>query len=248
LGKDLRPPAAKRRYGKGIYFLNFILFIIPVTYFAYQPLLRSFAGIIMIDDPAEKSDAILVLSGGEPGRAWGAADLYNRRLGDYVMVTKERPENEESELLERGIEWVDSRGNYVRVLRGLGVPKEKIILVDPPVDSTLDELQRVRQVCLEHNWRSLIIVTANYHTRRTRMAARYAFGPEFRVAVVPSPHGGLNTNAWWKNHADVRTFLIEFEKLVAYTLYIGPRILARDIWTSRSDTSQSSISLASPNS
>jgi hypothetical protein len=71
------------------------------------------------------------------------------------------------------------------------------------------------------------------------MTARYVFGSQFRVAVVASPHGGLQTNAWWKNHADVRTFLIEFEKLVAYTLYIGPRIVARDVWTSRSDTNPS---------
>ena len=248
MGKNLRPPATKRRYGKGIYFLNFVLFIIPVTYFGYQPLLRACAWIIMIDDPVQKSDAIVVLSGGEPGRAWGAADLYKQNLADYVMVTKERPEKEETELLERGIEWVDSRSNYVRVLRGLGVPEEKIVLVDPPVDNTLDELRQVREACLKHNWKSLIIVTANYHTRRTRMAAHYAFGPDFRVAVVPSPHGGLHTNGWWKNHGDVRTFLIEFEKLVAYTLYIGPRILARDIWTSRSDTSHSSMLLASPNS
>ena len=248
MGKNLRPPATKRRYGKGIYFLNFILFIIPVTYFGYQPLLRASTWIIMIDDPVRKSDAIVVLSGGEPGRAWGAADLYQQNLADYVMVTKERPENEEKELLDRGIEWVDSRSNYVRVLRGLGVPEEKIVLVDPPVDNTLDELRQVREACLKHNWKSLIIVTANYHTRRTRMAARYAFGPEFRVAVVASPHGGLHTNAWWKNYADVRTFLIEFEKLVAYTLYIGPRIVARDVWTNRSDTSHSSMSLASPNS
>jgi hypothetical protein len=125
LGKNLKPPATKRRYGKGIYFLNFILFIIPVAYFGYQPLLRSCAWIVMIDDPVRKSDAILVLSGGEPGRVWGAADLYNQKLADYVIVTNERPEKEQTELLERGIEWVDNRGNYVRVLRGLGVPEDR---------------------------------------------------------------------------------------------------------------------------
>lgn len=240
--------AAKRKFGKRIYFLNFVLLIIPLTYFGYQPVLRYCASIVIVNEPIEKSDAIVVLAGGEPGRAWGAADLYNRGLADYVIVTRDQVTPEEAELLQRGIELVDGRGNYIRVLRGLGVPSDKIVNVEKPTDDTLSEMEQIRNLCLEKKWRSLIIVTANYHTRRTRMAARYVLGPEFKFSVTASSHGGLNSREWWSRRSDVRTFLIEFEKLVAYTLYIGPKILARDLWTSRSDTSRSNISWASPNS
>jgi hypothetical protein len=233
---------------KKLYLLNFVLFLIPVTYFGYQPLLRYCAWIVMIDDPVQKSDAILPLAGGEPGRAWGAADLYNKKTADYIIVTKEKTDVDEDQLLKRGIDLVDSQGNYIKVLRGMGVPEDRIVRIDIPVDNTLQELERVRQLCVDRNWKSLIVVTANYHTRRARLLARYTFGPDFRVTVVATAHGKWDSNAWWKTHGDVRTFLIEFEKLVAYTLYIGPRILARDVWTSRSDTSHSSMSLASPNS
>ena len=57
------------------------------------------------------------------------------------------------------------------------------------------------------------------------MVARYIFGKTMDVAVVASPHGGLNRENWWNERGDVRTFLIEFEKLVAYTLYIWPRMI-----------------------
>ena len=248
MGKALRPSAAKRKYGKGIYFLNVVLFLIPVTYFGYKPLLRFCAYAIVIDETIHKSDAILALAGGEPGRAWGAADLYNQKLAEYVIVTKEKPMVEEGELIRRGIELVDGQGNYIRVLRGFGVPEDRIITIHKPSDDTVTELQIVRDLCRERNWKSLIIVTANYHTRRARMAARYAFGPDFKIAVAGSAHGGINPDGWWKTRRDVRTFLIEFEKLVAYTLYIGPQILARNLWTSRNDTSHSNISLASPGS
>lgn len=244
MGKGMKPPGTKRKFGKGLLLINFILFMIPVTYFGYQPLLRLSASAIMTNDEPKKSDAILVLAGGEPGRAWEAADLYNARLAQYVIVTKERPTVDEEELQRRGIELVDGRGNYIRVLRGLGVPEDKIITVETPVEDTLAEMQRVRELCAKKNWKSVIIVTANYHTRRARLAGRYAFGSNFQLAVVGSKHGGLDRNAWWKNRGDVRTFLIEFEKLVAYTLYIGPRML----WTSRNDTSQQSSSLVSSGS
>ncbi|HYR44126.1 MAG TPA: YdcF family protein [Terriglobia bacterium] len=231
-----------------MYLLNFVLFMIPITYFGYQPLLRHCASLIVVEDPIYKSDALLVLAGGEPGRAWGAAELYNQKMADYVIVTKDKPTFEEDELRKRGIELVDGRGNYIRVLRGMGVPDNKIVTIDTPTDHTFEELQRVRELCVERNWKSLIIVTANYHTRRARMAARYIFDRDFQVGVVGTPHGGINPNAWWKSRSDLRTFLIEFEKLVAYTLYIGPRTLARHLWTSRSDTSHSNTLLAFPNS
>jgi len=244
----VKASAAKRKYGKRIYFLNFVLFIIPLTYLGYQPLLRYCASIVIVDEPLEKSDAIVALAGGEPGRPWGAADLYNRGLGDYVIVTRDQVKPEEIDLHQRGIELVDGHGNYIRVLRGLGVPNDKIVSVEKPTDDTISEMEQIRNLCLERKWRSLIIVTSNYHTRRTRMAARYILGRDFKFSVTPSPHGGLNSREWWKSRSDVRTFLIEFEKLVAYTLYIGPKILARDVWTSRSDTNRSNISLASPSS
>jgi hypothetical protein len=110
-------------------------------------------------------------------------------------------------------------------LRGLGVPQEKVITVEEPVDDTFTELRQIRELLEARKWKSVILVTTNYHTRRTRLTARYVLGPGFDLAVVASKHGGLDPDAWWKNNGDVRTFLIEFEKLVAYTLYIWPRMV-----------------------
>ena len=229
MGKSLKPKLpprpAKWLSGWRLFLINFVLFMIPAAYFGYPMLLRWSASIIMTNEEPEKSDAILVLAGGEPGRAWEAADLFNAKLAQYVIVTTDKTSLDEGELQRRGIELVDGRGNYIRVLRGLGVPEDKIITVETPVDNTLTEMQLARDLCDRRNWNSVIVVTSNYHTRRAGLTARYVFGPRFRIAVVASKHGGLNRDAWWKSHGDLRTFLIEFEKLVAYTLYLGPRIL-----------------------
>jgi len=225
LGKGLKPKAGKRPSKKTLLAVNFVLFMIPLTYYGYSPFLRYCASILMVDEPPRTSDAIVVLAGGDPGRAWEGADLYNAKLAQWVVVTKDSPALDEDQLRSYGIELVDGRGNYIRVLRGLGVPEDRIITVETPVEDTFSEIERVRELAEERNWKSLIIVTANYHTRRTRLTARYLLGSKFEAAVVASKHGGLDRVAWWKNNADVRTFLIEFQKLVAYTLYIWPRMV-----------------------
>jgi uncharacterized SAM-binding protein YcdF (DUF218 family) len=142
-----------------------------------------------------------------------------------VVVTKDRPTFDEERLRKYGVELVDGRGNYIRVLRGLGVPEERIITTETPVEDTFSELQEVRELFEKRKWKTLIIVTSNYHSRRARLTARYVLGSNFDFVVVASKRGGFDADRWWTSNADVRTFLIEFQKLVAYTLYIWPRML-----------------------
>ena len=208
-----------------MFLLNFFLVLIPATYFGYEPLLRYSASLLMVNDVPQKSDAIVVLGGGEPGRAWQAADLYRDKLAPYVVLTQDEPTVDEEELRKHGIELVDGRDNYFRVLRGFGVPEEQIVTVEAYADDTLSELTHIRQLSERRGWKSLIIITSNYHTRRARLTARFVLGSAISFAVVSSSHGGLNRDRWWRANGDVRTFLIEFEKLIAYSLYIWPRMI-----------------------
>lgn len=226
MGKGVKPNGAKRKFGrKSFFFANIVLLMIPVTYFGYEPLLRYSASLIVIDSEPRKADAIVLLAGGEPGRAWGAADLYREKWASYVVLTRDRLSFDELELREHGIELANGFTNSVRILRGLGVPEDAIVEVEPSVEYTSDELNRVRELAEQRQWKSLMIVTSNYHTRRARLTAKYIFGSNIDFTVVSSRHGGMNRDAWWKTRTDQRTFLIEFEKLVAYTLYIWPQLI-----------------------
>jgi uncharacterized SAM-binding protein YcdF (DUF218 family) len=222
----VKPKGAERKLrGKSLWLVNFILLMIPVTYWGYEPVLRYSASLIIINSQPRKADAVVLLSGGEPGRAWGAADLYRGKWAPYVVITQEPVFSDTRQLREMGIEINTGMDNNLRILQGLGVPPDKIIRVESVVESTFDEMTKIRGLLKNKGWKSLIVVTSNYHTRRTRLIARYVFGPGIDVVVVGSPHGGLERDNWWKNREDQRTFLIEFEKLVAYTLYIWPRLL-----------------------
>src|SRR3954454_19057393 len=80
----------RKKIGRtGLFMLNFVLFMIPVTYFGYQPLLRYSTTAIISSSEPHPADAIILLSGGEPGGAWGAADLYRQKMAPYIVLTHE---------------------------------------------------------------------------------------------------------------------------------------------------------------
>src|SRR5438477_1827707 len=210
--RNPRPSSRKRIGRRGLFALNFVLFMIPVTYFGYQPLLRySTTAIISASEP-KPADAIVLLAGGEPGRAMGAADLYKQKKAPNIVLTHEPIGPEIIELGKRGVNLSTGFDMNKYILQGLGVPDEAIIPVEPFVSDTFDELTRVHELAEQKQWKSVIIMTSNYHTRRTGMVARYIFGKTMDFTVVASPHGGLNRDNWWTERGDVRTFLIEFEK------------------------------------
>ena len=218
--------------------LVFLVVVLGGIYVARHPLLRYAGGTLVVEDRLEKSDAIIILSDDNfyADRATRAAELFRQNLAPIVVASgiRLRPNASIAELMTHD-------------LIERGVPKENIIPFPQDADNTREEAEALRKLVQQKKWKSVIVVTSNYHTRRARMAARYIFDRDFQVSVVGTPHGGMNPDAWWKSRTDLRTFLIEFEKLVAYTLYIGPRTLARDLWTSRSDTSHSNTLLAFPN-
>jgi len=239
LGK-VRPLHPKTR--RSIYLINAALLIIPLTYFGYQFVLRTARNLLIVQDHPSTADAIVVLGGGEPGRALQAADLYRKNLAPYVVITTEPPPHIYEKVQRDGVHIVLSYENYLRVLRGYGVPENKIYRLEPAVHDTLDELIQIKHFALDRGWNNLVIVTSNYHTRRARLVARYVLEPEIRTAVVASDYDNFSPDSWWTSQAQVQTFAVELEKLIAYSLYIGPRML----WKSHESTKPRNTSLAAP--
>ena len=204
-----------------------LLFAVAIVFIAglaaYRPLLRSAGNFLVVADPVEPADAIVVLAGGDPARPLEAVHLYKAGIAPWVLVTTERPPRVFEQLKKDGIVLNQTYENYVKVIAGYGVPEHRVLRIETYVSDTLDEMQRIGEFARKRGWKRLLIVTSNFHTRRSRMAAQYVLEPEIHAAVVPCGQDSFDPSHWWETQANARTFAIEAEKLVTYTLYISWR-------------------------
>lgn len=108
----------------------------------------------------------------------------------------------------------------------------RVFLCVQEVHSTIEEALVVRHCLEEHGWRSIIVVTSNFHTRRAGMIWRRVLGgahPPFSMSVWGVDDGVFEPDGWWRNRLYAKTWLLELTKLIWSSLFDwpGPGLLVR---------------------
>jgi uncharacterized SAM-binding protein YcdF (DUF218 family) len=168
---------------------------------------------LIIDDATDTADAIIVL-GGEaypPNRTIHALKLYNQRRAPVVVfaggaLPGRSPETSSAQVARR-----------YALARGL--PPNIALLADG-AQSTYDEAVLVRELVVAHGWRSLMIVTDPYHTRRAVRTFR-ALIPEAHIAASAAPLLAPCTDRWRCGARIWRYAASELVKMGFYRLYYG---------------------------
>jgi uncharacterized SAM-binding protein YcdF (DUF218 family) len=197
------PAAASERGGiiSKFIFLVFLVFLIVVVYVARHPLLRLAGEIWIVDEAPEKSDAIVVLGGDnyEADRAARGAELFKAGMAPTVVASGEflRSYASTAEYTERD-------------LTERGVPTEDIIKLTHRAANTLDELIVIERLAAGKNWKKVLIVTSNYHSRRTHMLCENIFPQGIEVRVVAAPDSDYNPEDWWQHRIGQKMFFHEF--------------------------------------
>jgi uncharacterized SAM-binding protein YcdF (DUF218 family) len=185
--------------------LLFVVVLCTVLYLARGPLLRFAGETWVVEDPLEHADAIIVLSDDNyyADRAARAADLFRHNMAPVVVASgrKLRPYAGIAELMEHD-------------LIERGVPKDKIVRVSHSAENTREEAQGLLEPALEHKWRSVIVVTSNYHTRRARYIFVRVFPTQIVVRVTGSPDGDFDPDHWWQNRKSLKELTREVAGMV----------------------------------
>jgi uncharacterized SAM-binding protein YcdF (DUF218 family) len=183
--------------------LNSLLFVIvlcAVLYFARGPILRFAGETWVVEDPLDRADAIIVLSDDNfyADRATHAADLYRHGMAPIVVTSgrRLRPYAGIAELMEHD-------------LIERGVPKDKIVRISHNAENTREEAQALAQQALERKWRSVIVVTSNYHTRRARYIFLHVFPAQTQVRVSGAQDGDFDPQHWWQSRKSLKEFTRE---------------------------------------
>jgi hypothetical protein len=163
-------------------------------------------------------DAAVVLQGSiaaEKVRIGGAVDLLQRNVADRVLlsVPKESYWGQSIPPVARA---------YLDHIYGNGLAARfDFCETSAEVNSTSQEAQALRPCIAEHHYRSIEIVTSNYHTRRAGIIWRKmkGDGPPIDVWIdgVADPEF---QQPWWRHRQSAKTFFMETAKLV-WTLLGG---------------------------
>ncbi len=82
------------------------------------------------------------------------------------------------------------------------------------VDSTRSETALIGSFLREQGFRTVLLVTSNYHTARAARLLR-SQNPGLTVYAQPAPDPFFTAGTWWKSRNGQKTFLWEWMKTVA---------------------------------
>jgi uncharacterized SAM-binding protein YcdF (DUF218 family) len=155
---------------------------------------------LVIEDPLDKAQAIVVLSGRIPMRAKEAARLYNASYASQVWLT--RANEPTASLQEMHIAYIGEDFFNSRVLMHEGVPSNAIRVLEPPIDNTADELRAIAAELQREKGGTVIIVTTKAHTRRVRTLWKKLSGGRERAIVRAAPSDPFAPDHWWRATGD----------------------------------------------
>ena len=131
-------------------------------------------------------------------RATHATELYREGVAGIVVASgrRLRPNAGLSELMEHDL-----------VERG--VPKEKIVRFAHDANNTSEEATALAHLAEQRRWKSVVVVTSNYHTRRTRYIFQKVFPAGIAVSVASARDGDFDPQRWWEKRKSEELFFRE---------------------------------------
>jgi len=205
----MTPLAGNPAQRGGIFAKLLVLIVLVVLcaliYLVRVPLLRLAGNFLVVSNPPANCDAIVILSDDDftADRASRAAELYHSGWAPKIIASGRwlRPYASIAQLMQHDLE-------------ARGVPAQAIIPFPHNAPNTREELTDIRAFVQQHGWKRIMIVTSNYHTRRTRYLSRHIFPPSITFLIESAPDVNYDPNSWWRTREGLKIFFHESVGLV----------------------------------
>jgi len=189
---------ARRRLLVGIAFLAVALILARLA--------LTMAGTwLVVADPLQPAEAVVVLGGQLPFRAMEAAAVYKQKWTREVWVTQGGLLAEDVALAKMGIEPTPEHEYSRQVLDRLGVPRDVIRVLPGHNVNTADEVRTVARELKSTGGDRVILITSKYHTRRVKVIWHALVGSRPEAIVRYTPDDPFEPARWWRNTADVNS-------------------------------------------
>jgi len=168
--------------------------------------------LLVVDDPLEKADLIEVLGDGDPQRGVEGAKLFKEGWAPRMVTT--------GGLIPACAEGLGDKYTNAdltaKILSIHGVPPRDITVLHVAT-STFEEAEALRKFMENSGYKSVIVVTSIYHTRRARMVFRKAFkGTNLKIIMRPAEGGKFRLDHWWTREDDMIFVNNEYVKMILY--------------------------------
>lgn len=183
---------------------NIFLFLLAIGAFLH-------AGTWLVrEDPAQKAQIVVVLSGGLPERALAAADEFTASGAKEVWLT--RPLQPGAAMQQLHLPYAGEEQYSRMVLIGRGVPPASIRLLDPHVNNTADEIEAVCAELRKQPEAVIVAVTSKAHTRRVRALWKViSKGSNCgKLLVRAAPQDSFDSAHWWRSSNDALSVVREY--------------------------------------
>jgi uncharacterized SAM-binding protein YcdF (DUF218 family) len=177
---------------------------------------------LIIDEPIRPADALVVLAGARVDRWLEAVDLFREGKGKNILLSPGYLEPAEIRLRANGIHYPAATDLIRDAMVQMGVPAGVITSMPEGVDNTAHEAFFAARIARDRGWKTVVVVTSPYHTRRALFAfERELKGSGIDVQVRGSRHHDIDPDRWWTRRGDLRDVTWELQKWIAYRLGAG---------------------------
>jgi uncharacterized SAM-binding protein YcdF (DUF218 family) len=160
---------------------------------------------LIVSDPQQKADAIVVIGGKLPFRAMEGGALYKRGLAPEVWLTMGNRNAAEIELERLDVQATPEHVYSQQVLERLGVPRRVIRVIPGRNNNTATEVRTIGRYARERRVSRIILVTSSYHSRRVRTLWRKLVGGAPEAVVLYTTTEPFDAQRWWADSADAWT-------------------------------------------
>ncbi len=174
---------------------------------------------LIVEDRAELSDVIVVLTGDMPFRAIEAARIYQRGLAPEVWLTHDMRPAEQDAFRKLGIAYIPEDTYNREVLERMFVPAQSIHVLQGPARNTADEVLLIARELRRLGRNKVILVTSKPHSRRVKATWRALVGDVPQAQVHCATEAPYDPTRWWKNTEDA--LAVSRELLGLFNVWAG---------------------------
>jgi len=179
--------------------MSLCLALLLVFIIKFDSILNAMANYLIVDQVPRKADVIIVLGGGND-RVEHGVSLYQMGYANEILFTGGSGAND-----------------MARYALSLGVTQDHILIEDQS-HTTFENAKFSLKIIPDQGYKSAIVVTSPYHTRRSSIIFTQVF-KGIDVTICSVPYDPVMTHNWWNDNYSTRFVISEYFKLIWHYLF-----------------------------